>query len=83
MGGLFRVLLMGWLVCASAAIAAETGVTDTTIKVGMSSPFSGPNGAYGLDMKEVISAYFEQVNKNGGIHGRMLELVALDDGYET
>lgn len=83
MGGWFRALLMGWLVLAGAAAAAETGVTEITIKVGMSSPFSGPSGAYGLDMKEVISAYFDQVNKNGGIHGRTLELVALDDGYET
>jgi ABC-type branched-subunit amino acid transport system substrate-binding protein len=83
MGGLFRALLIGWLACAAGASAAETGVTETTIKVGMSSPFSGPNGAYGLDMKEVIGAYFEQVNKGGGVHGRTLELVALDDGYET
>lgn len=83
MGGMFRVMLVAWLVCAGGAIAAETGVTDATIKVGMSAPFSGPNGAYGLDMKDVIGAYFEQINKAGGVHGRALELVALDDGYET
>jgi ABC-type branched-subunit amino acid transport system substrate-binding protein len=62
---------------------AEPGVTDTTITLGMSSPLSGPNGAYGLDMRQTIGAYFEQVNKAGGINGRKLELIALDDGYET
>jgi len=62
---------------------AEPGVTDTTITLGMSAPLSGPNGAYGLDMRQTITAYFEQVNKAGGINGRKLQLVALDDGYET
>ncbi|WP_310491462.1 ABC transporter substrate-binding protein [Dechloromonas sp.] len=62
---------------------AEPGVTDTTITLGMSAPLSGPNGAYGLDMRQTITTYFEQVNKAGGINGRKLELIALDDGYET
>lgn len=74
---------------AVAAIAfstlcwAEPGVTETTITLGMSAPLSGPNGAYGLDMRQTITTYFEQVNKAGGINGRKLELIALDDGYET
>lgn len=63
--------------------AAEPGVTDNTITVGMSAPFSGPNGAYGIDMRQTILAYFEQQNKAGGVNGRKLELAALDDGYET
>jgi len=74
------IALMGWV---AGAGAADVGVTDTTVTIGMSSPFSGPNGAYGQDMKNVITAYFDQVNKSGGINGRKLELVALDDGYET
>lgn len=67
----------------STMCCADPGVTDTTITLGMSAPLSGPNGAYGLDMRQTISAYFEQVNKAGGINGRKLELIALDDGYET
>lgn len=67
----------------SALAAAEPGITDSTITLGMSAPLSGPNGAYGIEMRDVISAYFAQVNKNGGINGRKLELLALDDGYET
>jgi ABC-type branched-subunit amino acid transport system substrate-binding protein len=72
--------LIGWIGCAAAT---EVGVTDTSITIGMTSPLSGPNGAYGTDMKEVISAYFKQINDAGGINGRKLELVAMDDGYET
>jgi branched-chain amino acid transport system substrate-binding protein len=64
-------------------LRAEVGVTDNSVLIGMTAPFSGPNGAYGLDMKMVINAYFRQINDAGGIHGRRLELRALDDGYET
>jgi len=62
---------------------ANPGITDTSITIGMSAPFSGPNGAYGEDMRQTIQSYFEQLNKSGGINGRKLQLVALDDGYET
>lgn len=72
--------LIGWI---SFVGAAEVGVTDTSVAIGMTSPFTGPNGAYGTDMRDVISAYFRQINDAGGINGRKLELIALDDGYET
>jgi branched-chain amino acid transport system substrate-binding protein len=67
----------------STTVAAEPGVTDSKITLGMSAPFSGPNGAYGNDMRTVIQTVFDQVNKGGGVNGRKLELIALDDGYET
>lgn len=76
---LAAVLTLVW----PAFALAEPGVTDSRITLGMSAPFSGPAGAYGLEMRNVIEAYFEQINKAGGINGRKLELVALDDGYET
>jgi ABC-type branched-subunit amino acid transport system substrate-binding protein len=72
--------LIGWV---GSAMSAEVGVTDSAVTLGMSSPFSGPNGAYGQDMKNVITAYFDQINKAGGVNGRKIDLVALDDGYET
>ncbi|RIX46914.1 MAG: ABC transporter permease [Rhodocyclales bacterium GT-UBC] len=62
---------------------ADPGLTDSSITLGMSAPLSGPNGAYGVDMRQTVQAYFDQVNKAGGINGRKLELIALDDGYET
>ena len=72
--------LIGWM---GSAMSAEVGGTDSAVTLGMSSPFSGPNGAYGQDMKNVITAYFDQINKAGGINGRKIDLVPLDDGYET
>ena len=79
---LHTALAAAVLAVAGAAHATE-GVTGTTIRIGMSSPLSGPTGAYGRAMKEGIEACFAQVNARGGVEGRRLELVALDDGYET
>jgi len=79
----FKRLAAVGAIAFSTVCWAEPGVTETTITLGMSAPFSGPNGAYGQDMRQIITAYFEQVNKTGGVNGRKLELVALDDGYET
>lgn len=81
---LLKRLIAACILTSSAlTYAGDPGITDTSITIGMSSPFSGPNGAYGLDMRQAIEAYFAQVNKAGGIHGRKLELITLDDGYET
>ncbi|RKT59472.1 amino acid/amide ABC transporter substrate-binding protein (HAAT family) [Azonexus fungiphilus] len=71
------------VIALSASSWADNGITDTTVTLGMSAPFSGPNGAYGEDMRQTVERYFDQVNKGGGINGRKLQLVALDDGYET
>lgn len=79
----FKRLAAVGAIAFSTLCWAEPGVTETTITLGMSAPLSGPNGAYGLDMRQTITTYFEQVNKAGGINGRKLELIALDDGYET
>ena len=58
------------------------GVNTDTIKVGMSAAFSGSARELGRSMRLGIEAYFKKVNKQGGIHGRQLQLVAMDDGYE-
>ncbi|HEX6704528.1 MAG TPA: ABC transporter substrate-binding protein [Albitalea sp.] len=78
-----RLLTMFPALLAAGAAAAAEGITDTSIRLGMSSPLSGPTGAYGRQMKEGIEACFARINAAGGVHGRRLELVALDDGYET
>lgn len=80
---LHTLLWLGFFSCFGCALAGEAGVTDGTVTLGMTAPLSGPNGAYGAEMKEVIDAYFQVVNHAGGVNGRKLELVALDDGYET
>jgi ABC-type branched-subunit amino acid transport system substrate-binding protein len=78
-----RLLALSLIAGSAHVLAADPGISDNTITLGMSSPFSGTNGAYGLEMRQTIEAYFEQLNKAGGVNGRKLELVAIDDGYET
>ena len=61
---------------------AVRGVTDTEILMGMSSAFSGPAQQLGTRMKLGVDTGFAQINEGGGIAGRQIKLVALDDGYE-
>jgi branched-chain amino acid transport system substrate-binding protein len=73
--------------CAIAAIsiapaAAEDGVTADKIMFGQAAPLEGPAAALGLGMRTGIRAAFEEINKAGGVHGRKLELLSVDDGYE-
>jgi len=78
---LAAVAAMG--MAAGSAVADKKygpGVTDTSIKIGNTNPYSGPAAAYGTIGKS-IKAYFDKVNKEGGINGRMIEFVTLDDGY--
>src|SRR5258707_12611574 len=74
----------GALACLFAAsVAHAQGVTKTSILIGQSSPFSGSNKELGDDIREGIQAYFKQANAAGGINGRTLELVALDDANDA
>ena len=59
-----------------------SGVTDTEIIVGMSAPFSGPAKELGRGMKTGVDIAFAAANDAGGVNGRKLRLIALDDGYE-
>lgn len=56
------------------------GVTDTEIKFGNIMPYSGPASALSATGK-VIAAYFDAVNEKGGVNGRKLNMVSLDDSY--
>jgi branched-chain amino acid transport system substrate-binding protein len=60
--------------------AATPGVTATEIKIGQSMPYSGPASAFGVIGKGE-AAYFKMINEKGGINGRKLTLISLDDGY--
>jgi ABC-type branched-subunit amino acid transport system substrate-binding protein len=78
-----KIFLVSVLALLCLTSFAESGVTETTIRLGMSAPLSGPNGAYGVDMRQTIESYFDSINRSGGVLGRKLELEVLDDGYET
>jgi ABC-type branched-subunit amino acid transport system substrate-binding protein len=58
------------------------GVTDQEIRFGIAAPFSGSAKELGRQMKLGIDAAFNRVNETGGVEGRMLKLIAADDGYE-
>ncbi|HET7764151.1 MAG TPA: ABC transporter substrate-binding protein [Burkholderiales bacterium] len=68
---------------ASADGAHAQGTTKTTILIGQSSPFSGSNKELGDDIREGLQAYFKQINEAGGIHGRTIELISLDDANDA
>jgi branched-chain amino acid transport system substrate-binding protein len=74
---LAAVLALGAL---GPAGAQTPGVTATEIKLGNTNPYSGPASAYGT-IGKAISAYFKMVNEQGGINGRKVDFVSLDDGY--
>ena len=58
----------------------DIGATDKEIKIGGISPYSGPASAYGA-IGKAISAYLAKINDEGGINGRKLNFISLDDGY--
>ena len=71
------------LLVAGAALGEEQpGVSDRSILFGQSAAFSGPAQELGRNMRLGMQAAFREVNEQGGVHGRRLELVSLDDGYE-
>ncbi len=56
------------------------GASDSEIKIGNTNPYSGPASAYGT-IGKAITAYFDKINAEGGINGRKIVFLSLDDGY--
>lgn len=67
------------LLLAGGNVRAEES-PDLTF--GMSAAFSGPAKELGINMRKGIEAYFKRINAGGGIKGRNLRLISVDDGYE-
>jgi branched-chain amino acid transport system substrate-binding protein len=63
-----------------SARAEMPGITDTEIKIGQTMPYSGPASAYGV-IGKADAAYFKMINEQGGINGRKINLISLDDAY--
>jgi branched-chain amino acid transport system substrate-binding protein len=72
------------LVLLASTIAASTaemrGVSATEIRIGQTMPYSGPVSAFGALGKGEVG-YFRMLNENGGINGRKVKLISLDDSY--
>lgn len=78
--------LAGWFVLFaissfSMPLLAQ-GVTTDTILIGQSAALSGPAEQLGNEMKAGADAYFSVVNQAGGVNGRKIKLISVDDGYE-
>ena len=66
----------------AAESEATPGVSGQRVLFGQSAAFSGPAQELGLGMQRGVEAAFGEANDRGGVHGRMLEMVSLDDAYE-
>jgi branched-chain amino acid transport system substrate-binding protein len=58
----------------------DDGASDTEIKIGNTNPYSGPASSYGV-IGKALQAYWKSVNDRGGINGRKINFISLDDGY--
>jgi branched-chain amino acid transport system substrate-binding protein len=79
-GGASALALLSGSRAAFAQKKYDNGGSDTEIKLGHCGPYSGPASAYGVIGKG-IEAYWKSVNDAGGINGRKINFITLDDGY--
>jgi branched-chain amino acid transport system substrate-binding protein len=77
-----RLLLAGGFALLALPAAAQNapGVTNTEIKIGQTMPYTGPVTAFSTLGKGEV-AYFKMLNDQGGVNGRKIDLISLDDGY--
>jgi branched-chain amino acid transport system substrate-binding protein len=76
-------ILGGLLLSTGAGLAQnqqDPGVTDTEIVIGQTNPYSGPLSSYSTQGR-VQAAYYRMINEQGGVNGRKIKFLSLDDGY--
>ena len=79
-------LAVSWLIAAPSAHAQSTygpGASDTEIKLGQSTPLSGPASAFGAGAGRAVVGFFEMLNEKGGINGRKINFTQLDNAYSA
>jgi branched-chain amino acid transport system substrate-binding protein len=80
MGGVSTAAVLAASGTAWADKKYDEGASDTEIKIGNTNPYSGPASAYAA-IGKTIDTYFKAVNEAGGINGRKVKFISLDDGY--
>jgi ABC-type branched-subunit amino acid transport system substrate-binding protein len=70
--------LLAYIKKIGEASDLDSGLNEDTIKVGAALPMTGPLAMIGEDVKQALEAYFKEVNKQGGIYGRKVELIVAD-----
>ena len=78
-----RWLALGACMHAFGVQAQPSGVSASTLVIGQSAPLTGANAELGNDIRNGALAYFAKVNQNGGVHGRRIELITLDDANQV
>jgi branched-chain amino acid transport system substrate-binding protein len=78
-----RVLAVSTLLALSMSARAEKGVSNDQILLGKTSSLSGALAEIGVDATNASNAYFDYINAQGGVHGRKIRLITLDDQYST
>jgi branched-chain amino acid transport system substrate-binding protein len=77
---IFAAIVGGAIRAEAAEKNYGPGVTDTEIKLGQTMAYSGPASSYGITGR-TLTAYFKMLNEGGGINGRKINVISLDDGY--
>jgi ABC-type branched-subunit amino acid transport system substrate-binding protein len=80
-GSVAAAVMLGAAVLSIPAFA-EDGVSADEIVFGQAAVLEGPAAALGLGMQLGLNAAFDEINAKGGVHGRKLKLVSINDGYE-
>jgi branched-chain amino acid transport system substrate-binding protein len=80
-GALLAAIAIAISTCAGhAENLYDPGASDTSIKIGNTMPYSGPNSAFAV-IGRTQAAYFSMINDQGGINGRKIDYISYDDGY--
>ncbi len=80
LGGVSTAAVLSASGVALAQKKYDDGATDKEIKIGHTNPYSGPASSYGV-IGKAEEAYWKSCNERGGINGRMVKFITLDDGY--
>lgn len=81
---ILKVVLLATVLLSIAPCAlAEPGVTDSTILIGRTSAISGPQGPQQVAYEQGYAAGLKQINKNGGVNGRQIKMIVMDDAFDA
>jgi len=77
------ILALGLAVGMSSSAFATQGVTDTEVRIGSNGDLSGIFAAFNVGAIKAAQLIFDEVNANGGVHGRQIRFIAEDHGYQV
>src|SRR5215467_885690 len=75
--------ILAFALCVGPALAQkkyDPGASDTEIKLGQTMPYSGPLSGF-ITLAKAEIAYFQMINDLGGVNGRKINMISLDDGF--